>query len=69
MDAIDRKNPSLRDVLPKVFARGNLDPTNMGGCIESFQHVKCYFVFHKRDCCAHEVFLQVLAISSAVNTG
>ena len=34
MDAIERKNPSLRDVLPKVYARGNLDPTNLGGLID-----------------------------------
>ena len=25
MDAIEKYNPSLRGVLPKVFARGNLD--------------------------------------------
>src|SRR5690606_13097173 len=30
MDAIERENPSLRDVLPKVFARGNLDPASLG---------------------------------------
>ena len=34
MDAIERENPSLRDVLPKVFARGNLDPTSLGGLID-----------------------------------
>ncbi len=34
MDAIERENPSLRDVLPKVFARGNLDPANLGGLID-----------------------------------
>ncbi len=34
MDAIERDNQSLRDVLPKVFARGNLDPTNLGGLID-----------------------------------
>jgi len=34
MDAIEKGNPSLRDVLPKVFARGNLDPTNLGGLID-----------------------------------
>lgn len=34
MDAIEKDNPSLRDVLPKVFARGNLDPTNLGGMID-----------------------------------
>ena len=34
MDAIEKNNPSLRDVLPKVYARGNLDPTNLGGLID-----------------------------------
>lgn len=34
MDAIERDNPSLKDVLPKVFARANLDPTSLGGLID-----------------------------------
>ena len=34
MDAIEKDNPSLKNVLPKVFARGNLDPTNLGGLID-----------------------------------
>jgi type I restriction enzyme M protein len=34
MDAIEKDNPLLKDVLPKVFARGNLDPTNLGGLID-----------------------------------
>ena len=34
MDAIEKENPSLKDVLPKVYARGNLDPTNLGGMID-----------------------------------
>ena len=34
MDAVERDNPSLKDVLPKVFARGNLDQTNLGGLID-----------------------------------
>ncbi|MCP5159436.1 MAG: SAM-dependent DNA methyltransferase [Gammaproteobacteria bacterium] len=34
MDAIEKENASLRDVLPKVYARGNLDPTNLGGLID-----------------------------------
>ena len=34
MDIIERVNPSLKDVLPKVYARGNLDPTNLGGLID-----------------------------------
>ena len=34
MDAIERDNPPLKGVLPKVFARGNLDPTSLGGLID-----------------------------------
>ncbi len=34
MDAIEKENPSLRGVLPKVYARGNLDPASLGGLID-----------------------------------
>ena len=34
MDAIEKDNASLKDVLPKAFARGNLDPANLGGLID-----------------------------------
>ena len=34
MDAIEKENPSLKDVLPKVFARQNLDPTSLGELID-----------------------------------
>ncbi len=34
MDAIEKENPSLRDVLPKVYAKSNLDPTSLGGLID-----------------------------------
>ena len=34
MDAIERDNPSLKDVLPKAYARANLDPTSLGGLID-----------------------------------
>jgi len=34
MDAIEKDNPSLKGVLPKVYARGNLDPTSLGGLID-----------------------------------
>ncbi|MFN7611434.1 MAG: type I restriction-modification system subunit M N-terminal domain-containing protein, partial [bacterium] len=35
MDAIERENPKeLRGVLPKVFARQNLDPTSLGELID-----------------------------------
>jgi len=30
MDAIEKENPSLKGVLPKVYARQNLDPVNLG---------------------------------------
>jgi len=39
MDAIERENASLRDVLPKVYARGNLDPTNLGGLIDLISNI------------------------------
>lgn len=39
MDAIERDNPSLRNVLPKVYARGNLDPTNLGGLIDLISNI------------------------------
>ncbi|MCP4745818.1 MAG: SAM-dependent DNA methyltransferase [Desulfobacteraceae bacterium] len=39
MDAIEKDNPSLKDVLPKVYARGNLDPTNLGGLIDQVGNV------------------------------
>jgi len=33
------KTPLLRDVLPKVFARGNLDPTSLGGLIDLVSNI------------------------------
>lgn len=39
MDSIERDNPSLRGVLPKVYARGNLDPTSLGGLIDLISNV------------------------------
>ena len=34
MDIIEGENLSLKGVLPKVYARGNLDPTSLGGLID-----------------------------------
>ncbi len=34
MDAIETENPLLKGVLPKVFARANLDPASLGGLID-----------------------------------
>lgn len=34
MDAIEAENPSLKGVLPRVYARQNLDPTSLGELID-----------------------------------
>lgn len=34
MDIIEKENPSLKGVLPKVYARQNLDPTSLGELID-----------------------------------
>lgn len=34
MDAIEKENASLKSVLPKVYARQNLDPTSFGELID-----------------------------------
>ena len=39
MDAIEKENPTLKDVLPKVYARGNLDPTTLGGLIDLIANI------------------------------
>lgn len=39
MDVIEAENPSLRNVLPKVYARGNLDPTNLGELIDLISNI------------------------------
>lgn len=39
MDAIEKDNISLRGVLPKVFARGNLDPTSLGELIDLVSNI------------------------------
>lgn len=39
MDAIERENADLKGVLPKVFARGNLDPTSLGQLLDEMSKV------------------------------
>lgn len=39
MDAIERDNASLKGVLPKVFARQNLDPVSLGGLIDLVSNI------------------------------
>jgi len=39
MEAIEKENPSLKGVLPKVYARGNIDPISIGGLIDLFSNI------------------------------
>jgi type I restriction enzyme M protein len=40
MELIEKENPSsLKGVLPKVYARGNLDPISIGGLIDLFSNI------------------------------
>jgi type I restriction enzyme M protein len=39
MDTIERDNASLKDVLPKVYARQNLDPASLGGLIDLISNI------------------------------
>lgn len=39
MDEIEKLNPTLKGVLPKVYARGNIDPTSLGGLIDLISNI------------------------------
>ena len=39
MELIEKENPSLKGVLPKVYARGNIDPISLGGLIDLFSNI------------------------------
>ena len=39
MDDIERQNPSLKNVLPKVYARQNIDPTALGALIDHISKI------------------------------
>jgi len=39
MDVIERENASLKGVLPKVYARQNLDPTSLGELIDLISNI------------------------------
>jgi len=34
MEAIEKENPSLKEILPKIYARPNLDKQSLGGLID-----------------------------------
>ncbi len=39
MELIEKENPSLKGVLPKGYAKANIDPINLGGLIDLFSNV------------------------------
>ncbi|MEM6830858.1 MAG: class I SAM-dependent DNA methyltransferase [Bacteroidota bacterium] len=39
MDAIEKENPSLKGVLPKVYARQNLDPVSLGELLDLIANI------------------------------
>lgn len=39
MEALEKENKALKGVLPKVYARGNIDPLSLGGLIDLFSNV------------------------------
>jgi len=39
MELIEKENPMLKGVLPKVYSRSNLDPINLGGLIDLFSDI------------------------------
>ncbi len=39
MDAIEEDNKSLKGVLPKVYAKGNIDPINLGKLLDEFSNI------------------------------
>ena len=40
MNAIEKKNPSLKDILPKTFSRSELDKKKLGAVIDLFTNIK-----------------------------
>lgn len=72
MDAIEKENPSLKDVLPKVYARQNLDPSSLGSLIDlvsgiAFQDTPA----HSADILGHvfEYFLGEFALAEGKKGG
>jgi len=40
MDEIEKANPSLKGVLPKVYSKGNIDPMSLGGLVDLFDNTE-----------------------------
>ncbi len=72
MDAIEKENPSLKGVLPKVYARGNLDPASLGGLIDLMSNISLHDPKKQRaDLLGHvfEYFLGQFALAEGKKGG
>src|SRR3989338_7316208 len=72
MDAIEKENPSLKGVLPKVFARQNLDPASLGGLIDLVGNIAlCDAKSRSADVLGHvfEYFLGEFALAEGKQGG
>jgi len=72
MEMIEKENPSLKGVLPKVYARGNIDPISLGGLIDLFSNINFNDVKEKSsDILGHvfEYFLGQFALAEGKKGG
>lgn len=71
MDAIEKDNPSLKGVLPKVFARPNLDPTSLGELIDLIGNSTLNASTNSADLLGHvfEYFLGEFALAEGKKGG
>ncbi|BCD68815.1 class I SAM-dependent DNA methyltransferase [Nitratiruptor sp. YY09-18] len=72
MEIIEKKNPSLKGVLPKVYARGNIDPIALGGLIDLFSNIAIHAAKEKTsDILGHvfEYFLGEFALAEGKKGG
>lgn len=71
MDAIEKDNPSLKGVLPKVFARPNLDPTSLGELIDLVGNCTLNASTNSADLLGHvfEYFLGEFALAEGKKGG
>lgn len=71
MDAIEKENSSLKGVLPKVFARPNLDPTSLGELIDLIGNSTLNTATNSADLLGHvfEYFLGEFALAEGKKGG
>lgn len=71
MDSIEKENPSLKGVLPKVFARPNLDATSLGELIDLIGNTTLNTSTNSADLLGHvfEYFLGEFALAEGEKGG